>query len=97
MSLVRFLVRPPFLAAPKGGGLFLGGEVKGVLSLQYMGQHQRLWNRLIWVNTQDVVLPISDDFENCLIIRAICKKKRGGNRVHKWRALRESNPQPSDP
>ena len=41
--------------------------------------------------------PISDDFENCLIIRAICKKKRGGNRVHKWRALRESNPQPSDP
>ena len=25
------------------------------------------------------------------------KKKRGKNRVYKWRALRESNPQPSDP
>ena len=28
---------------------------------------------------------------------AVCKKKRGKNRVYKWRALRESNPQPSDP
>ena len=25
------------------------------------------------------------------------QKKRGKNRVYKWRALRESNPQPSDP